>query len=181
MPSNRGCPPSHQRHRRSANVEEPDVIVLLGDYVNGLGGGTIARRASRSRNGSLRFSRCGRRLASTPSSEITIGGLARLPQIRRAFRKSGIVLLENGAIKLGRGRDHFWIAGIKDQLAQASRGAWDLEATLRHISDHAPVILLAHEPDIFRLRSCQRHADARGPHSRRPNLHPLCGPAGLLC
>jgi predicted MPP superfamily phosphohydrolase len=69
------------------------------------------------------------------------------PDIRRTFRTTGIALLENAALKVSRGRDHFWIAGLKDQLAEPGRG--DLETTVSHITDHAPVLLLAHEPDIF--------------------------------
>nr|WP_245265783.1 hypothetical protein [Mesorhizobium sp. LNJC394B00] len=52
----------------------------------------------------------------------------------------------------------FWIAGLADQLAllpnkAAGRdrfeGLDDLDGTLAKIIDQAPVILLAHEPDIF--------------------------------
>jgi uncharacterized protein len=130
------------------NAQKPDVIVLLGDYVNGLRPRYYSREIP-----------VAEWIAPLQSLRAPLGVHAILgnhdwwsgqaPEIRRAFRKSGIVLLENGAIKLSRGRDHFWIAGIRDQLAQASRGALDLEATLRHISDRAPVILLAHEPDVF--------------------------------
>ena len=51
----------------------------------------------------------------------------------------------------------FWIAGLGDQLAYliARRyrpikriGVDDLGATLRKVTDDAPVILLAHEPDV---------------------------------
>ena len=130
------------------NAQKPDIIVLLGDYVNGL------RRRYCTREIPV-----GEWMAPLQSLHAPLGVYAILgnhdfwsgqaPEIRRAFRKSGILLLENAAIKLSRGRDHFWIAGIKDQLALQSRGVWDLEATLHHIPDRAPVILLAHEPDIF--------------------------------
>src|SRR5262249_22540333 len=60
----------------------------------------------------------------------------------------------------------FWIAGIGDQLAFRPRaddrndedlrpgmegfvGVHDLPATMRQITDAAPVILMVHEPDIF--------------------------------
>ena len=51
----------------------------------------------------------------------------------------------------------FWLAGLGDQLAYwpARRfrpvrriGVDDLDATLSKVSDDAPVILLAHEPDV---------------------------------
>ncbi len=130
------------------NAQKPDVIVLLGDYVNGL-----------RRRYYIREIPIAEWVAPLRSLQAPLGVYAILgnhdwwsghaPDIRRAFRKAGIALLENAALKLSRGRDHFWIAGIKDQLSLGSRGVWDLEATLNHITDHAPVILLAHEPDIF--------------------------------
>jgi predicted MPP superfamily phosphohydrolase len=52
----------------------------------------------------------------------------------------------------------FWIAGLGDQLAllphvKYGRRSWqgvdDLDGTLAKIADAAPVLLMAHEPDIF--------------------------------
>ena len=130
------------------NAQKPDVIVLLGDYVNALQRRYYTREIP-----------IGEWIAPLQSLRAPLGVYAILgnhdwwsgqaPEMRRAFGKAGIALLENAALKLSRGRDHFWIAGIKDQLALESRGVWDLEATLHHITDRAPVILLAHEPDIF--------------------------------
>ena len=49
--------------------------------------------------------------------------------------------------------DDFWLAGLEDQVAIRRNGRWvgldDLPGTLAQITDDAPVILLAHEPDIF--------------------------------
>jgi predicted MPP superfamily phosphohydrolase len=130
------------------NAQKPDIIVLLGDYVNGL------RRRYCTREIPV-----GEWMAPLQSLHAPLGVYAILgnhdfwsgqaPEIRRAFRKAGIALLENAALKVSWGRDHFWIAGLYDQLNAESRGIWDLKATLRHITDRAPVILLAHEPDIF--------------------------------
>lgn len=62
---------------------------------------------------------------------------------------NGIPVLSNGAVK----RDGFWLAGLEDQLAIRKNGRWtgldDLPATLAQITDEDPVVLLAHEPDIF--------------------------------
>ncbi len=130
------------------NAQRPDVIVLLGDYVNGL------RRRYYVREVPIAEWIAPLKKLRAPLGVYAILGnhdwwSGEAPNIRRAFWKSGIALLENAALKLSRGRDHFWVAGIKDQLASESRGVWDLEATLHHITDRAPVILLAHEPDIF--------------------------------
>ena len=130
------------------NAQKPDVIVLLGDYVNGLRPRCYTREIP-----------VAEWIAPLQSLHAPLGVYAILgnhdwwsgqaPEIRRAFRKTGIALLENAALKVSRGREHFWIAGVKDQLAAESRRVWDLDATLHHITDRAPVILLAHEPDIF--------------------------------
>ncbi|GGI20275.1 metallophosphoesterase [Bradyrhizobium guangdongense] len=75
----------------------------------------------------------------------------------RALEAAGIPVYENDAIRLGKDGRPFWLAGLGDQLAflpaRRSRstgrfGADDLGATLAKVTDNAPVILLAHEPNI---------------------------------
>lgn len=75
--------------------------------------------------------------------------------IRRALKAAGICLLENAVQRIDTPRGAFWIAGLADQMAQhAGRGSFhgmdDLPGTLRQVSDDAPVLLLAHEPFVFR-------------------------------
>jgi predicted MPP superfamily phosphohydrolase len=130
------------------NAQKPDVIVLLGDYVNGLRPRYYTREMPVAEwVAPLQMLRAPLGVYAILGNHDWWSGQA--PDIRRAFRKAGIALLENGALKVSRGRDHFWMAGLKDQLAEPSTAIWDLDATLRHITDRAPVILLAHEPDIF--------------------------------
>ncbi len=74
--------------------------------------------------------------------------------IRAALTKVGIEVLENRAVLLGEGQHRFWVAGLGDQLAfrvgrNSFRGLDDLPATLDQVDTEHPVILLAHEPDIF--------------------------------
>jgi uncharacterized protein len=79
--------------------------------------------------------------------------------MHRALGAAGIALLENDAVRLIHGGRPFWLAGLGDQIAfQWARrrfgfggpaGADDLPATLAKITDDAPAILMAHEPDIF--------------------------------
>lgn len=77
---------------------------------------------------------------------------------RVALEDVGIRVYENDAAKLAKGGQAFWLAGLGDQLALLPRRKWgrahfqgmdDLDGTLAKIDDDAPVILLAHEPDIF--------------------------------
>ncbi|WP_282021842.1 metallophosphoesterase [Ruegeria faecimaris] len=69
-----------------------------------------------------------------------------------ALRRNGIRVLSNEAFKLdGAG---IWLAGLEDQLAIYTgngryQGLDDLPATLGQITDDAPVVMMAHEPDIF--------------------------------
>ena len=72
-----------------------------------------------------------------------------------AMEAQGIPVLENRAVRLGQGAGAFWLAGLGGQLALADgqgrfTGVDDLPGTLAQIADDgAPVILMAHEPDIF--------------------------------
>ncbi len=74
---------------------------------------------------------------------------------RRVLEKSGIPVYENAVVRLAKDGQHFWLAGLGDQLAFIGRAGWrsqgvdDLAGTLAQVTDAAPVILLAHEPDIF--------------------------------
>ncbi|MEX0349875.1 MAG: metallophosphoesterase [Paracoccaceae bacterium] len=69
-----------------------------------------------------------------------------------ALEAQGIPVLSNQTVKLdGAG---IWLAGLEDQLAFPRGGGRfegldDLPATLAQIGDDAPLVLMAHEPDIF--------------------------------
>jgi len=76
---------------------------------------------------------------------------------RRALEGAGIPVYENDASRLTKAGRPFWLAGLGDQLAYlpARRfrpvkriGVDDLAATLSKVTDDAPVVLLAHEPDV---------------------------------
>jgi predicted MPP superfamily phosphohydrolase len=69
---------------------------------------------------------------------------------RRALERAGIPVYENDVVRLDKARYPFWLAGLGDQWAFGStRGVDDLPGTLAKVADGAPVVLLAHEPDIF--------------------------------
>ena len=152
----------------TTNAMGCDVILLLGDYGAG-----------------YQISRLGRKI----ESRVWAAELARLKaplgvhavlgnhdwwddpvvqsrkagptQAHAALASVGIPVLENKAVRLGRGDDAFWLAGLGDQWAFFPRnraqhgrgrgytGVDDLPGTLAQVTDNAPVILMAHEPDIF--------------------------------
>ncbi|KAA2236710.1 metallophosphoesterase [Salinarimonas soli] len=71
-----------------------------------------------------------------------------------AFRRSRVPLLENDAVRLQARGGPVWLLGLGDQLAfRLGRARYigrdDLPGTLAKVTDDAPAILLAHEPDIF--------------------------------
>lgn len=75
-----------------------------------------------------------------------------------ALQHAGIMLHENTCIRLEKDGQPFWLAGLGDQWAfYRSRrprrriydGLDDLAGTLAMVTDDAPVVLMAHEPDIF--------------------------------
>lgn len=78
---------------------------------------------------------------------------------RRMLERVGIPVYENDVVRLSKDRRPFWLAGLGDQMAFIKgrrKRAWrrfegvdDLDGTLAKVTDDAPVILLAHEPDIF--------------------------------
>lgn len=82
-----------------------------------------------------------------------------------ALKKARIPVYENDAMRLVKNDQPFWLAGLGDQWAFWPKkenylefvrhgrvdyeGVHDLPSTLDKVTDAAPVILMAHEPDIF--------------------------------
>jgi predicted MPP superfamily phosphohydrolase len=76
---------------------------------------------------------------------------------RRGLEAAGIPVYENDARRLVKDGRPFWLAGLGDQLAYSPMrrfrpmrrvGVDDLGATLAKVTDDAPLILMAHEPDV---------------------------------
>jgi uncharacterized protein len=77
-----------------------------------------------------------------------------LAKVRKALAGARIPVLENKAVMLGTEGRRFWLAGLGDQLAYRLghgryRGVDDLPGTLAQVKTDDPILLLAHEPDIF--------------------------------
>jgi uncharacterized protein len=77
---------------------------------------------------------------------------------RTALERVGIPVLENDSAQIEKAGRRIWVAGLGDQLAlcdgscgptERGRGVDNLDATLASVAGDGPVILLAHEPDIF--------------------------------
>ena len=101
-----------------------------------------------------------------------------VPFAKRALEDVGIPIYENEVVQLRKDGKPFWLAGLGDQLAhmmiprrlrQGRRvGVDDLAGTLAKVTDDAPVILLAHEPDIAVRRAGAGVAHAQRTYPWRP-------------
>lgn len=73
-------------------------------------------------------------------------------ETERELEAAGIPVLDNKAVRIG-GADGFWLAGVGEQRpfdnGPDGEGMDDLEAALEGVTDEAPIVLLAHEPDLF--------------------------------
>ncbi len=152
------------------NALSPDVTLLLGDYP---AGHHLSKLSSSSMPHSV-WARALGRLKAPLGVHAVLGNHDWWHdievQLRRngpvpaavALDQAGIPVYENKAIKLVKDGQPFWLAGLGDQWAYWPRGSVkpprhtfhyqgvdDLPATLAQVTDEAPVILMAHEPDIF--------------------------------
>jgi predicted MPP superfamily phosphohydrolase len=147
---------------RRTNALDADVIVMLGDYVAGTR--HITRKIAPDAWAPLLA-----QLKAPLGVHAILGNhdywddkaVQRAGQgptaARRALERVGIPVYENDVVRLTAGGRPFWLAGLGDQLAYSPAlrfrhvrriGVDDLGATLAKITDDAPVILLAHEPDV---------------------------------
>jgi predicted MPP superfamily phosphohydrolase len=160
----------HLEHIVAAtNALAPDAVMLLGDYRAGRQINRIAAPVSdRDWTGVLAQLEAPLGIHAVlgnhdwwdePELQRTRRGV---PGARTALEAAGIPVYQNDATRLVKDGHPFWIAGLGDQWAfyrprfvasGGSRsyhdGTDDLPGTLRRIGDDAPVLLMAHEPDIF--------------------------------
>jgi predicted MPP superfamily phosphohydrolase len=72
--------------------------------------------------------------------------------VERGLRDAGIGLLRNGALKLVHGQAPFWLVGLDSQRPVQKRPRiryHDPDRAFGGVTDDAPAILVAHEPDYF--------------------------------
>lgn len=143
-----------------ANALEPDLILLLGDYSNtdrllGIQAdwAEVVPMLAALRAPLGRFAILGNHeWWDDPRAQRERRG----PTLAHgAFAGTDIPLIENDAVRLVKDGRSFWLLGLGDQLAfrlpghGKFRGVDDLPAALAKVTDDAPVLLMAHEPDVF--------------------------------
>ncbi len=143
-----------------AQALQGDLVLLMGDY----------RASHRFQHGRVPVEEVAPVLArlTAPLGVFAINGNHdwwddRSAQKRRAgpihtqavLEAAGLPVLVNRAVRIDAPGGAFWLAGLDSQYALLdgaygdAPGRDDLAGTLAQVTDDAPVILLAHEPDIF--------------------------------
>lgn len=156
----------------TTNDLAPDAILLLGDYVVGYRLGRYGKPVPH-----IEWASALAKLKAPLGVHAVLGNhdwwddedlqrkRGRSTPAGRALAAVGIPVYENHAVRLEKDGRPFWIAGLGDQWAYWPRpedyqrfvkrgkrdyeGVDDLPATLAKVTDDAPLILMAHEPDIF--------------------------------
>lgn len=145
-----------------ANALDPDIILLLGDYTRGrTHGWHVAATDWAAALATLKAPLGVHAILGNHDwwDDLTVQRSGQGPtRSQIALETVGIPVYHNRSIRLTKDGSPFWLAGLGDQLAllpsrQLGRphmtGFDDLKGTLAQVTDDAPVILLAHEPDIF--------------------------------
>jgi predicted MPP superfamily phosphohydrolase len=123
------------------NEERPDLVVLLGDYViQGVVGGRFVA-PERIAEGLKDLRAPLGVVAVLGNHDWNLDGV----RVTRALQKVGIVVLENQAWQISNKGYSFWIGGIADAMTRVPK----IPETLQQVNDPSPVILIAHNPDIF--------------------------------
>jgi predicted MPP superfamily phosphohydrolase len=150
-----------------ANRLRPDIILLLGDF-------TTKHRWVMSAVPDQAWADALGRLAAPLGVHAVLGNhdwwaeprrsrhRNMRPSARRALEAAGIPVYQNTARRLTWKGRPFWLGGLGDQWGLGPRrrpgeprrrfiydGVDDLPALLAEVTDDAPLLLMAHEPDIF--------------------------------
>lgn len=123
-------------------AEAPDILLLLGDYVDAstLWGGRLAPEVIANELAALR----------TPLGSFAVLGnhdWYRAPdRMWTALETAGIVVLENRAVPVDAPGGRLWVAGLADMRHRRP----DVARALRDVPEdpREPVLLLSHDPDM---------------------------------
>ncbi len=153
---------------KHTNALRPDCVLLLGDYVAGRGmsrySDPVKHKDWAAALGKLTAPHGVHAVLGNhdwwDDLEVQRRGCG-LPLAGRVLQDVGIAVYENECARLSKDGAPFWVAGLGDQWAYRTKegarharaigrfGSDDLAGTLARLRDDAPVILMAHEPDVF--------------------------------
>ena len=143
----------------AANALQPDIHLLMGDYI-------ASHRFSTGRVSFEDVANAALELKSKLGTfaimgnhdwwedrDASIKGIGR-PHAQKIFVDAGIKVLDNEALQLQQDSAPFWLSGTNSLVAirkghSTFESRADLPKALSMVTDDAPVIHLAHEPDLF--------------------------------
>lgn len=140
----------------------PDIILIAGDFI----GRKSARTGPVSPQDATRpFAHCRARLGVFA----VLGNHdMRLPELANAvsagLRAAGVHMLRNTAAHVAGPRDGFWVAGVDDGYYNVP----SVQRVLAPVPERAPVLFLAHDPDVFAVVPARVALTLTGAHPRRP-------------
>lgn len=126
-----------KRMAQRALAQNPDLLLITGDFMTA--GGNYEQAAS-DLTAALN-------LLTDKVPVLAVRGNhdhgRRAPWLSSIFARTGVVEISNAVHAFQRGKDSLYIAGVDSASARRQ----DLPNVARSAPEHAPVILLAHEPD----------------------------------
>lgn len=123
-----------------ANEQNPDLIVLLGDYISNVIGGRFIEPedvgpALEGLRASLGV------YAILGNHDWWYDGV----RVTRALHKAGIAVLEDDIVELRREGQSLWLAGLGDQKSRNTDPRWPVG----RIPEGETVVVLTHNPDLY--------------------------------
>jgi hypothetical protein len=126
---------------RLTDREGPDLVALLGDYIDDEAAFAETVRPADVARALARIRAPLGRVAVLGNHDWRTGG----ERVRTALRDAGIDVLEDEARVLRDARVPLWVAG----LADATERTPDVPAALEPVPEDAALIVLSHDPDLF--------------------------------
>jgi predicted MPP superfamily phosphohydrolase len=130
-----------ERVAQLVDGEGPDLVALLGDYVDDEAAFAETVRPADVARALARIRAPLGRVAVLGNHDWRTGG----ERVRGALRDAGIEVLENEARLLRDARVPLWVAG----LADATERVPDVVAALGAVPQDAALLVLSHDPDLF--------------------------------
>lgn len=150
-----------QRIIATANALKPDIHLLMGDYntnnkfISGRVSFEEVADAAKALQAPLgTFAIMGNHdWWDDTSVSLNPAGTGR-PRAQKIFEAAGFKVLDNDAVQLRKENHAFWLSGTNSLVAIRTghsrfESRADLAAALAKVTDDAPIIHLAHEPDLF--------------------------------
>jgi uncharacterized protein len=122
------------------NAEHPDLLMILGDLVQGSPRGDSVQPESIADRLAQVVAPLGR-IAVLGNHDVWRGAW----RVRRALESRGLRVLEDENVQITHRGKSFWVSGLADWWTQGNQ----LEATLARIENDDPVIVIMHEPLLF--------------------------------